>query len=117
MDRAKSSKTPMCTTIKLNKDENGKSIDEKKYQSMIGILLYLIASRPNIMFVVCMCARFQSCPKESYLNAINRILKYLIGTLHLGIWYPRIASFDLISYSDADYTGNILDRKSTSDTC
>ena len=63
-----------------------------------------------------MCARFQSCPKESHLNAVKRILKYLVGTSHLGLWYPSFASFDLISYSDADYAGNILDRKSTSGT-
>ena len=99
----------MCTTIKLDKDENGKSIDEKKYRGMIGSLLYLTASRPDIMFIVCMCAHFQSCPKESHLNADKRILKYLIGTSHLGLWYPRNASFDLIFYSDADYAGNILD--------
>ena len=83
---------------------------------MIGSLFYLTISGPDIMFVVCMCARFQSCPKESHLNAVKRILKYLIGTSHLGLWYPRIASFDLISFSDANYAGNILDRKSTSNT-
>ena len=94
-----------------------RALMKKKYRGMIGSLLYLTASRPDIMFIVCMCAHFQSCPKESHLNADKRILKYLIGTSHLGLWYPRITSFDLISYSDADYTGNILDRKSTSGTC
>ena len=116
MDGAKASKTPMSTTIKLDKDENGKSVDEKRYRGMIGSLLYLTTSRPDIMFDVCICARFQSCPKESHLNAVKRILKYLIDTSHLGLWYPRIASFDLISFSDVDYAGNILDRKSTSGT-
>ena len=111
MNGAKASKTPMCTTIKLDKDENSNNIDEKKYRGMISSLLYLTASRPDIMFAVCMCARFQSYPKESYLNVVKRILKYLIGTSHLGLWYPRIALFDHISYSDADYAENILDRK------
>ena len=69
MDGAKASKTPMSTTIKLDKDKNGKSVDEKKYRGMIGSLLYLTASRPDIIFIVCMCARFQSCPKESHLKA------------------------------------------------
>ena len=117
MNGAKASKTPMCTTIKLDKDENSNNIDEKKYRGMISSLLYLTASRPDIMFAVCMCARFQSYPKESYLNVVKRILKYLIGTSHLRLWYPKNASFDLISYSDADYAGNILDRKRTSGTC
>ena len=112
----KSSKTPMSTTTKLNKDENGKPVDEKRFRGMIGSLLYLIASRPDIMFATCLCARFQSNPRESHLNAIKRIFKYLSGTLHLGLWYPRSSSFDLISYSDADFAGSLLDRKSTSIT-
>ena len=74
-------------------------------------------SRPDIMFATCLCARFQSSPKESHLNAIKRIFKYLSGSLHLGLWYPRNSSFDLISYSDADFAGSLLDRKSTSGTC
>ena len=117
MDGAKASKTPMSTTIKLDKDENGKSIDEKKFRGMIGSLLYLIVSRPDIMFTVCMCTHFQYCYKESHLNAVKRILKYLVGISHSGLWYPTNASFDLIFYSDVDYVGNILDRKSTYDTC
>ena len=84
---------------------------------MIISLLYLIASRPNIMFTTCLCARFQSSPKESHLNTIKRIFKYLSGSLHLGLWYPRNSSFDLISYYDADFASSLLDRKSTSRTC
>ena len=84
---------------------------------MIGSLLYLIASRPEIMFATCLCARFQSSPRESHLNAIKRIFKYLSGSLHLRLWYPRNSSFDLISYSDADFASSLLDRKSTSGTC
>ena len=117
MDTSKSSKTPMATTIKLSKDESGKPIDEKLYRGMIGSLLYLTASRPDIMFSVCLCARFQSSPRESHLHAVKRILKYLCGTLHLGLWYPKHASFDLLAYSDSDFTGSLMDRKSTSGTC
>ena len=105
MDRVKSSKTLMSTTIKLNKDENGKPVNEKRFRGMIGSLLYLTASRPDIMFTTCLCAYFQSSPRESHLNAIKRIFKYLSGSLYLRLLYPRNSSFDLISYSDADFAG------------
>ena len=109
--------TPMSTSTKLDKDEKGKSIDQTKYRGMIGSLLYLTASRPDIMFSVCMCARYQSNPKESHLSAVKRIFRYLVGTQNLGLFYPRGVAFDLISYSDADFSGCKLDRKSTSGTC
>ena len=117
MDGVKISKTAMSTTTRLNKDENGKSVDEKQFRGMIGSLLYLTASRPDIIFATCLCARFQSSPRESHLNAIKRILKYLSGSLHLGLWYRKSSSFDLISYSDANFVGSLLDRKNTSGTC
>ena len=116
MNGVKSSKTPISTTIKLNKDENGKSVGEKRFRGMIGFLLYLTTSRPDIIFSTCLCARFHSSLRESHLNAIKRIFKYLSGSLHLGHWYPKSSSFDLISYSDADFSGSLLDRKSTSKT-
>ena len=75
--------TPMSTSIKLDKDEKGKSIDQTKYWGMIGSLLYLIASRPDIMFSVCMCARYQSNPKKSHLSAVKRIIDILLA---LKIW-------------------------------
>ena len=78
-------KTPMSSTIKLDKDEGGKVVDITKYRGMIKSLLYLTASRPDIMFSVRLCARFQSNPKESHLNAVKRILKYLHGTMNLGL--------------------------------
>ena len=65
------------------------------------------------MFATCLCARFQSNPRESHLNAIKRIFKYLSGSLHLGLWYPMSSSFDLISYSDAKFAGSLQDRKNT----
>ena len=117
MDGAKPSKTPMSTTTKLTKDESGKLVDEKKFRGMIRSLLYLTTSRPDIMFVVCLCARFQSCLIESHLNAVKHIMKYPCGILHLGLWYLRNASFDLVIYLDADFIGSLLDRKSTSGTC
>ena len=107
----------MSTTTKLDKDERGKSVDEKKYRGMIGSLLYLTSSRPDIMYATCLCARFQACPKETQLPAVKRILKYLHGTMHLGLWYPKSVDFVLIAYSDSDYTGSLMDRKSTSGTC
>ena len=85
MDGTKSSKTPMSTTTKLNKDENSKPVDEKHFRGMIGSLLYLTASRPDIIFATFLCARFQYSPRESHLNAIKRIFKYLSGSLHLGL--------------------------------
>ena len=117
MDRAKTSKTLMSTTTKLNKDANGKLVDEKWFRGMIKSLLYLNASKPDIIFATYLCAHFQSSSRESHLNAIKIIFKYLNGSLYLGLWYPRSSSFDLISYSDADFAGSLLDRKSTSRTC
>ena len=117
MENSKPYGTPMATSTKLSKDEEGKSIDPTLYRGMIGSLLYLTASRPDIMFSVCMCARFQSSPKESHLVAVKRIFRYLAGTQNLGLWYPKENNFELIGYSDADYAGNNVDRKSTSGTC
>ena len=116
-NEGKVAKTPMSTTTKLDKDEKGKCVDIKTYRGMIRSLLYLTASRPDIMFSVCLCARFQSCPKESHFHAVKRILKYLLGTIDVGLWYPRNVEFNLVGYSDADFAGSLLDRKSTSGTC
>ena len=84
---------------------------------MIGSLLYLTASRPVIIFSVCLCARFQYCPKESHLLAVKRIFCYLSGTIDLGLSYPRGTHIDLTCYSDADFAGYKVDRKNTSGTC
>jgi hypothetical protein len=81
---------------------------------MIGSLLYLCASRPDIMLSVCMCTRFQADPKEVHLRAVKRILRYLVHTPKFGLWYPKRSTFDLIGYSDADWAGCKIDRKSTS---
>ncbi|PKU64743.1 putative mitochondrial protein [Dendrobium catenatum] len=85
---------------------------------MIGSLFYLTASRPDIMFSVFLCARFQADPKESHLTAVKRIFRYLLGTQSLGIWYPRHStSFEILEFSDSDFAGCKADRKSTSGTC
>ncbi|XP_047166641.1 secreted RxLR effector protein 161-like [Vigna umbellata] len=107
----------MGTSCYLDKDEIGKGVNETMFRGMIGSLLYLTASRPDIMQSVCVCARYQANPKESYLTAVKRILKYLKGTTSFGLWYPSDASPSLIGYSDADYGGCKIDRKSTSGTC
>ncbi|GJW18036.1 putative ribonuclease H-like domain-containing protein [Tanacetum coccineum] len=86
-------------------------------RSMIGSLMYLTASRPDIMFAVCACSRFQVTPKSSHLSVVKRIFRYLKGKPKLGLWYPRVSSFDLESYSDSDYAGANLDRKSTTGGC
>jgi hypothetical protein len=100
--------------VDLNK--GGKSVDQKAYRSMIGSLLYLCASRPDIMLSVCMCARYQSDPKECHLVAAKRILRYLVSKPCFGIWYPKGSTFNLIGYSDSDYAGCKVDRKGTSGT-
>jgi hypothetical protein len=117
MKNAKPIKTPMGTNGHLDLDTGGKSVDQKVYQSMIGSLLYLCASRPAIMLLVCMCARFQANPKEIHLRAMKRIMIYLVYTPKFGLWYPKGSTFDLIRYSDADYARCKIDRKSTSGTC
>ncbi|KAH9704455.1 Integrase catalytic domain-containing protein [Citrus sinensis] len=116
-DNGPAKSTLMSTTIKLDMDEKGKKVDIKTYRGMIRSLLYLTASRPDIMFSVCLCARFQSYPKESHMLAVKRICRYLIGTINLGLWYPRGTHIELTCYSDADFAGNKVDRKSTSGTC
>jgi hypothetical protein len=117
MKDAKPAKTPMGTDRHVDLNKGGKSVDQKAYRSMIGSLLYLCASRPDIMLSVCMCARYQSDPRECHLVAVKRILRYLVAMPCFGIWYPKGSTFDLIGYTDSDYAGCKVDRKSTSGTC
>ena len=114
MDQCKSANTPMSGTLSLDQDINGSSVDQKTYRGMIGSLLYLIASRSDILFTVCLCARFQANPKESYLTAVKRIFRYLHGTKEFGLWYLSCGDLVLIGFSDADYAGYKVDRKNTS---
>ena len=112
-----SMKTPMAPPLTLNKDSDGKPVNVTEYRGMIGTLLYLTASRPDIMYSTCLCARYQAEPKESHLIAVKRIFRYLKGTPNLGLWYPRDSGFDLIGYSDSDFAGCKIDRKSTTGGC
>jgi hypothetical protein len=117
MDKDKPIKTPMGINGHLDLDMGSKSLDQKVYRYMIGSLFYLYASRPDIMFSVCMCARFQAAPKECHLRVVKRIMSHLVLTPYLGLWYLKGAHFELIGYSDVDYAGCKVDRKSTSGIC
>ncbi|GJV74145.1 putative ribonuclease H-like domain-containing protein [Tanacetum coccineum] len=101
--------------LQVKQKKDGIFISQDK--SMIGSLMYLTASRPDIMFAVCNCSRFQVTPKTSHLNVVERIFRYLKGKPKLGLWYPRVSPFDLEAYSDSDYVGANLDRKSTTGGC
>ncbi|GJX00835.1 putative reverse transcriptase domain-containing protein [Tanacetum coccineum] len=94
---------------KLTKDEECESVDSTKYRGMIGSLLYLTTSRPDIMFSVCLCARFQEAPKTSHLEAVKRIFRYIKGATHLGLWYPKGTGIETIVYVDSDHAGDYVD--------
>jgi hypothetical protein len=106
--------TPMQTSCKLSKDDDLKSTDQRRYMSMIGILLYVKTSRPDVMQAIGHVARFQAAPKESHVLAVKRIFRYLKGTEEFGLWYPKGKDLSLIAYIDADWAGCIDDRQSTS---
>ncbi|GKB23491.1 putative ribonuclease H-like domain-containing protein, partial [Tanacetum coccineum] len=113
----KTASTPMETHKPLSKDTTGTDVDVHLYRSMIGSLMYLTSSRTDIMFVVCACSRFQVQPKASHMHAVKRIFRYLKGQPTLGLWYPKDSPMDLIAYSDSDYAGASIDRKSTTGGC
>ncbi|GJS15152.1 putative ribonuclease H-like domain-containing protein [Tanacetum coccineum] len=109
--------TLMDTEKPLLKDSDGDDVDVHLYRSMIRSLMYLTSSRPDIMFAVCTCTRFQVTPKVSHSHVVKRIFRYLKGQPKLGHWYPINSPFDLVAYSDSDYVGASLDRKSTTGGC
>jgi len=117
MDKCKEATTPMSTSCYMDANATITKVDQTKYRGLIASLLYLIANKPDTMFAVCLCARFQSNPKESHLKAAKRILKYLKGTSIVGLWYPSHSPIHLVGYSDSDFAGCKLNRKSTSGTC
>jgi hypothetical protein len=117
MEDSKAMATPMSTTTALDVDEEGEHVDQKEYRSMIGSLLYLTATRPDIQFSVCLCARFQASPRTSHWQAVKRIFRYLRHTPDFSLWYSASSSFALHGFSDAYFAGCRLDRKSTSGTC
>nr|GEY34149.1 retrovirus-related Pol polyprotein from transposon TNT 1-94 [Tanacetum cinerariifolium] len=108
LEDSKPIRTHMSFEIKLTRDKNRESVDDAKYRGMIGSLLYLMASRSDIMFSVCLCARFQEDPKTSQLKAVKMIFRYIKGTTHLGLWYPKRTG------ADFDHAGDYVDHKSTS---
>ena len=116
MEDCKPVSTPMITGCKLSKDDESKEVDQRLYRSMIGILLYVIASRPDVMQAIGQVARFQAAPKENHVIAVKMIFRYLKGTVDFGLWYPKGNDLTLIAYSDADWAGCVDDRKRTSGT-
>ncbi|GJX72964.1 retrovirus-related pol polyprotein from transposon TNT 1-94 [Tanacetum coccineum] len=106
--------TPMVEKSKMDKDKEGKTVDPSHYRGMIGILLYLTASRPDLQFAICMCARYQARPTEKHLHAVRRIFWYLKGTVNRGLWYPKDSSIALTAFADANHAGCQDTRRSTS---
>ncbi|WVZ71036.1 hypothetical protein U9M48_019663 [Paspalum notatum var. saurae] len=116
MGDSKPMTTPMSTNTALDADEDGEAVDQKEFRGMIGSLLYLTATRPDIQFAVCLCARYQASPRTSHRQAVKRIFRYLKFTPELGLWYSSGSSLSLRRFSDADHAGCRIDRKSTSST-
>ncbi|GJX76169.1 retrovirus-related pol polyprotein from transposon TNT 1-94 [Tanacetum coccineum] len=114
LEESKLMKTPMSSDTKLKKDEECESVDSTKYRGMIGSLLILTASRPDIMFSAYLCARFQEAPKTFHLEAVKHIFQYIKGTTHLGFWYPMGTGIEIVVYADSDHAGDYVDRKRTS---
>ncbi|GJT61876.1 hypothetical protein Tco_1005409 [Tanacetum coccineum] len=117
LEDSKPIKTPMASETKLTRDEDGEPIDDTIYRGMIGSLLYLTASRPNIMFSVYLCAHFQEAPKASHLEVVERIFRYIKGTSYLRLWYPKGTGVETIVYADSDHARDYVDRKSISGVC
>jgi len=107
----------MHPTCNFNKEDTRTKVDQKLYRGMIGSLLYLTASRPDILFTVCLCPRFQSDPKESHLTGVKRIFRYLKGKTNLGLLCRKSLAYKLVGFFDADYAGDRIERKSTSGNC
>ncbi|GJV27820.1 retrovirus-related pol polyprotein from transposon TNT 1-94 [Tanacetum coccineum] len=114
MEKGQSIGTPMATKPKLDADLSGEPVDQTDYRSKIGSLMYLTSSRPDIVQAVCYCARYQARPTEKHLKEVKRIFRYLRGTIHMGLWYPKGSGFELTAFSDADHAGCLDTRKSTS---
>nr|GFA18579.1 hypothetical protein [Tanacetum cinerariifolium] len=114
MEKGQSIGTPMATKPKLDANLSRKLVDQTDYRSKIGSLIYLTSSRPDIVQAVCYCARYQVRPTEKHLKEAKRILRYLRGTIDMGLWYPKDFGFELTTFSDADHGGCIDTRKSTS---
>ncbi|GKB28428.1 copia protein [Tanacetum coccineum] len=114
MDLSDHVDTPMVDQLKLDEDLVGILVDHTRLRGMVGSLMYLTASRPDLIFVVCMCARYQAKPTKKHLEAIKRVFRYLKGTIHMGLWYPKDNAMALTAYADADHAGCQDLRRSTS---
>ncbi|GKB17699.1 hypothetical protein Tco_0851622 [Tanacetum coccineum] len=108
--------TPMVEKNKLDEDLQGKPVDPIHHSGMIGSLMYLTSSTPDLVFVVCMCARYQAKPTEKHLHAVKRFFQYLKGTINMGLWYSKESCITLIAYADADHAGCQDTRRSTSES-
>jgi hypothetical protein len=117
MAELKPGSTPMSSAASLDPDKDGEAVDQIEYLSMIGSLLYLTTTRLNIQFTLGLCARFQASPRSSHQTAVQRVFRYLKYTPEFGIWYSVSSSLDLVGFSDADFVGCGIDRKSIFGTC
>ncbi|GJY77178.1 retrovirus-related pol polyprotein from transposon TNT 1-94 [Tanacetum coccineum] len=114
LDKCDPVDTPMMERSKLDEDHSGFPIDQTRYRSMIGSLMYLTASKPDLVFTVCMCARYQSKPTKKHLEAVKWVFRYLQGTINMGIWYPKDTAMALTAYAGADHAGCQDTHRSTS---
>ncbi|GKC06544.1 hypothetical protein Tco_0998154 [Tanacetum coccineum] len=114
MDSCDPIDTPMVDRLKLDEDPLGIPVDQTRFRSMVGSLMYLTASRPDLVFAVCMCARYQASPTKKHLEALKRVFRYLRGTINWGLWYPKDTAMALTAYADADHAGCQDTRRSTS---
>ncbi|GJT17332.1 putative ribonuclease H-like domain-containing protein [Tanacetum coccineum] len=114
MDLSDPVDTPMVDRLKLDEDLMGIPVDQTRFRGMVGSLMYLTASRPDLVFAVCMCARYQAKPTKKHFEAIKRVFRYLKGTIHMGLWYPKDNAMSLTAYADADHAGCQDSRRSTS---
>nr|GFC16506.1 uncharacterized mitochondrial protein AtMg00810-like [Tanacetum cinerariifolium] len=114
MDSCDPVDTPMVDRLKLDKDPLGIPVDQTRFRSMVDSLMYLIANRPDVVFAVCMCARYEASPTKKHLEALKRVFWYLRGTINWGLWYPKDTARALTAYADADHTGCQDTRRSTS---
>ncbi|GKD56381.1 uncharacterized mitochondrial protein-like protein, partial [Tanacetum coccineum] len=117
MDLSDPVDTPMVDRLKLDEDLMGILVDQTRFRGMVGSLMYLTASRPDLVFAVCMCARYQAKPTKKHLEAIKRIFRYLKGTINMGLWYPKDNAMSLTAYADADHAGCQDSRRSTHGKC
>ena len=114
MENASPCNTPMDANLKLCKDDIGEAVDPSLYRSLVGSLMYLTATRPDILFAVSMLSRFMTNPKRSHWEAGKRVLRYILGTINFGIYYKKVSESVMFGFCDSDWGGNVDDHKSTS---